>query len=1822
MAKSVRNILLLFIILSIPFFVKAETSKLVIPDFAYPQTVSADARALLERAGHLTGDEASSLRIRALLELTEAQVQIDRDSAFSQPALIAAQAEKESAASAGKAMLLILEAQKYYDIYNSRRWTYDRVDAPLEPYPADVAEWSGLQFRTRVAELADSAMAVAAAAPTTPLDVYDDCLSYSPEALQYLPDVESFVRYKAYGYFERCDMEAKAMALARKAAESSTPGTSPYFFWTVKTGADSAALYAKWADSEPARYVLLCMTRDGVEEEADSATASRDRMIALLRSSLERFPDWYGNSSLSNTLARLTLAEMNYTFPAMNMPGEPFDIKVRYSFAKKIELSVYRLPAFPTVDWNPEEIARRYPKVFSTTITPSGTDGSQSVAVTLAEPGEYAVIAALDGEIAESSWRRPVIMITPLLGFSLNSSGRNAAVAVDFASGKPLKGVAVTQQTDAGRNGNGARRTAVGSTGADGILYYTPRVADYSRQYLSFGYNGREYNFNRQVNYLAVPQTKAKDSYRALLFASRQLYHQGDTVEWAFVAAVKDAATGAARVDAATKVRVAMYDANNKLVDSLSGTTDGYGRIWGAFATRSDALTGRYVLKAEYGRENVRTTVMVSDFKLPTFEVEISSIERGVPQAGAVRISGRARTYTGMPVASAKVNLVLSEAYRWRWFSPSRRVADFDTVTGADGSFSFDIPASMLAQDGKRSPDYYAAVTVTSAAAEAQEASRGFTVGKPYIMQIKQPESAVDASKPTDVMVEAYDGDGARVPVELRWTLGEYQDNRFVKIVAHGTGVAGRPSAMNLQDVPAGVYVLEAVPADTALASAVRQEGVVVYNTGRNEVPETGAPLFVPLTSYEAAKEVKLLVGTARDEAYALVAVSDRGRLASVSTHRIRRGFHRIGVKIPDGSTKVSVVVYSVANGNISACDVAVKCVDPAAVSLVAESFRDRLVPGSGEQWRFRLLDADSAAVTSAAMIATLYNRALDKLESPSWPSSLSFLDYDGGLSLSAPSAVAGNFRLSGKLISTPTSQTRFPAFMFWETELFNSMPARKLYAQSAMTMRGSAAGVNDFAASDLAVSEDMEEEVADAGAAPEQTQTPQPGYRVAETLQGFWQPGLTADSEGNIDIRFTMPDAIGGWSFKGFAWNAAASSAAYAAECVSSKPVMVQPNLPRFLRQGDKATVRATVYNNSGESATVRTTMEVFDPATGAVKSQSSAVSIIGAGASAVVGIPVEAYADASSLGFRVRSVLGAFADGEQALIPVLASSATVVESTEFYLNPAESKPFVLTVPAAGDATVTLQYCQNPVWTVVKAMRGLSDPGNTSTGYARTLFSALAGKKIIGSSPAVAAAIRQWRDNPSEDALKSMLERNEELKKLLLDRTPWAQAAAGQSIRMAALAQFLEPAAVDKAVAASVAGLAKLQNRDGGFSWGGWSRESSEWATEEVLITLGIANSLGMLPATADISSLIDKGFAYLQKEASKKDRPSTDRGLALISALMPKARLTVEGSAIVRRTVAAISSNWRKDNTVGKAYDIIILKANGREAVASQILESIRQHSVVKPGMGLCFPNVDDVRTYATVIQAFAAMDAPKAEIDGMRQWITVRAQATDNLGACNPDYVIAAVMLTGSVWTDEPVRQSVTVDGRPLEIDALESSTGYFSQTIDAAGGATVKIVPNGVTPSYGSVVSVGRRPMATVKARPGRDISVEKRVLVQRAGKWVETTQFSLGERVRVELLVKASRDMQYVSIDDERPAAFEPVDQLPGYVYDGGLGFYRENRDASTCLFVTWLPKGTYHISYDMTASLEGSFVSGIATLQSQYAPELTAHSGASSITVE
>lgn len=1814
----------------------AQTPDFKTPDFAYPKTVEADAKALLKKASGLSGDAAAATRLRATLELCAAQIQIDRNSAFAQPALIAEQADASTGT--GRAMLLALEATKYAQIYSNNSWKYDRVDAPLEPYPADVSEWSGEQFQARIAQLFDEAMQIDA---PTPLNVFEASLEYSPEALQYIPTAADFIRYKAFRVLNSSGCASKAQTVADDAIKLAAKDSPAYFFWnTLRYSNDSHALieiYNKNSGIEAARLVLQKIVDNrasflyegeiGVDSE-NRTTAIRDRKIAMIRESLAAFPSWYGNNELKNALARLTQPKVSYTYPNMAAPGSEITVTCSYSFAKTIEAALYALP--PKADNIDVNSLMKRPKVVSAAYTPSGTEGKTELVLKAPAAGEYALIVTIDGKPGNSGWSVPQILVTPLIGFSLNGCRENAVVAVDYTTGLPLAGVTVKAAANSYRRNSAGSPRLVGKTGSDGFLLTDALPSGSSNRHYTFTYQGHTYNFDNNVRMMAFYDgSPAEESFDVKLMTDRALYHPGDTVQWAVAVARLGVEKGAVPVAAADKkLTVELRDANGQPAGSVTVTTDRFGRAYGSFATKEDALTGSYTFRIKeissfYGR------VMVSDFKLPTFEAKIDRIERDVPTAGAVRVTGSARTFTGMAVAGAKVKLTLTGARRWRWFSPATELATYDTTTGADGSFSLDIPAEAFKSADEVFTDFIIKADVTSAAAETAVASRNFTIGKPYSLAMSRTPRYADTSAPVEALFEAYNADNEAVNIAVRWSLGVADGDSLKSVVASGSAVTGQAAKLDLAAVPAGVYAFRIEAADSTLANPAMGSAITLYNVAENSVPDTGTPFFMPSDMYRPdGRKAKILTGVAgSDRICVFIAVRSGENLISFRKEMLKPGFSHISVDVPSGSEKLQVLVTSVRNGNVYTEDITIARPETAPVKVVAESFRDKLTPGIGETWRFRLTDGDGKAL-DAAMVATIYNKALDKIYNGTWPGSFMTAGNRGWLDVSAPGAGLYSRYVNGDITLLDVSNITYPDFRFLNPYMLeNSIMIRGLSSKRSMNSLSASATTAGGAMMKEQVTEDFAADVEEESAPAEDSgayESPEEfDYRAAELLQVLWQPALVADAEGNIDIVFTMPNAIGSWQFKAFAWTTGLKAAAYAAECMSTKPVMVQANLPRFLRQGDKARVLATVYNNTDVAAAVTTTVELFDIASGKTTRTAVSNDSIAKGASAIVAIDIDVPTDASAIGYRVRSVSGGFSDGEQSAIPVLASSATVIESTQFYLNPSDSKPFEFTVPAAGDASVTLQYCQNPVWTIVKAMRGLSDPGNTSNRIVGSLFSALAGKHITDKDANIASAIAQWKANPGEEALVSMLAKNEDLKKLLLDQTPWVQTAKDQTARMSSLSDLLDPETTAKVIARRTEDLARLQNRDGGFAWGPWSKESSVWATETVLTTIGIANSLGMLPADGSLAAMLQPAFDYLQKEAAKPKRPETDRNLALIAAMLPDLKVRPEADRILRATVASIAKNWRKGGTVDKAYDILILKANGRETLAKEVLASVGQHGVVQPGKGLCFPNVNDVRGYATIIQAYAAMGAPAEQIDAMRQWITVYAQGSDNLGAYNPDYIIASVLLTGSDWTSVPVRENVTVNGRPLEIGKIESATGYFAQTLDTDGRnpLVITVRPNGVTPSYGSVISVGRRPMASVKAKAGSDVSVEKRVLVQRGGEWVETTAFALGERVRVQLVIKARRDVQYVTVDDERPAAFEPVDQLPGYIYDGGLGFYRENGDAATRLFIGFLPKGTYHVAYDMTAAVAGSFISGIATLQSQYAPEITAHSGAAAITV-
>lgn len=1816
------------------------------PDFAYPKDVITAAKSRLEAADKQKADPYGGVvRLRALVELCPAEQMIDRDREFAMPALVEEQRNKEGLSDADKAMMLCYEATLYGKIYYRQRYKYDNVDAPTGQVPDDVSEWSEEHFYAKVKQLFEDAGQLA---DSTPLSRYESSVEYDSESLQYIPDVAGFVRYCAANNLKlflssEDDVEQQLAKLYNEGIASAPDGSAQFFFWSVEllnarrnTSQELYELYERYRKVEAARYVLQHIEDYGEYEdevyivEADETNdASKntdvykkvDRHIADLRESLAAYPAWYGNATLENTLKRLTQSRATVSVQKMVAQGKPFEVRVEQQFAKEVVVSLYKLSAAAN-NMTTAQMVKHTPKATSATIRPDKLRSDSTLTFTLTQAGYYAIVVGVDGTVAN---HHTIFNVTPLLGFVVNGCSDNVAGVVDFSTGAPLQGVNISLKKKQYRKGTQTQQ--LGKSSGDGLLRFdNPWTKEYG-SYLSLTYKGQTFDLDEslRVSSSKLSNTANETRHDVRIFTDRALYHPGDTIAWAIVAATKKNNDKQGKTNGGAMVKVSLFDANYELVDSVSVRCDELGRANGAFATRKGVLTGSYSVRAEIGKDHVQNArVMVSDFKAPVFEAEITSVMRDKPEEGAVTLEGKATTYAGMPVTGASVEATIRGASRWRFFMPEKELGKLQVKTDNDGKFTITVPAQMLAAEnnnGNQYTDFIADVLVTSVAAETAETSRPFTTGKLYKLETECAAMA-NSDVPYALNVRAYDADGKEGIIIYRWTL---RDTATKDAVKSGEGLSGSALALDLAEVASGVYFFDIKPDDKGLADDTKSSTLMLYSINRNTMPQSVDALFIP--SHKAAVEngkALVNIGANAPELYVYAFVRNGEEITSTQLLKLKKGFSAAQINVGSSDDDTQLILLAVQAGRCFRQEIDLEKAKAESTEIVAESFRNKLVPGSTETWRLRIAKGGKG-LPDAGMIATMYDRALDALYQGSWSSQFNLWTRTAHMNILSPY----NYLMSGTVYS-PIKElndktVQFPSFRFVDKGNYVRNLMKRSYAgaygSNDMVVLESASVTNAAmvtSAPQMTDSVAFDEEIAEEQETGGRSETDFE-YRQAEVLQALWQPTLTSDADGNVDIVFTVPNANASWQFKAFAWTRTLDAATRVQQFVANKPVMVKPNLPRFLRQGDTARILATVFNNSDESAVINTTVEIFSLDDNTVLHTASSTDSIAPMASAIVAIDVEAPFEASVIGYRVRSAVAGFADGEQAAIPILASASTVIESTEFYLNPNDSKPFELTVKAEKDATLTLQYCQNPLWTIVKALRGLGSKEKTSaTGAASHLFSALVAKHISDSDKNVAEAIRQWNENPEEEALVSMLARNEELKALLLEQTPWVQASKSQSQRMAALADLLDDKRCRTVIDDATKTLRELQNDDGGFAWGPWYTQSSVWTTQSVLTTLGILRSLGI---ETGCDNVVAPAFRYLQEQAVKA-KVKTDRSLALIATLFPKCKATNDGERIIRNTVNEIVASWKKDDTINKCYDILILNGHGQKSEATKVLESVRQFGVMKDGIGLCFPNINDMRGYATIIQAYATMNAPKAEIDAMRQWITVQAQALDDLGAYNPDYIIAAVMLSGSDWTSVPISQSVSVNGRPLEINKTESATGYFSQALDTTEkNTTIMVTPNGVTPSYGSVISIHRSNMTSVESRPGRDLSIEKRCLVERNEEWVETEDFRLGERVRVQLTIKAKRNLDYVSIADERPSCFAPVEQLPGFVWDGTLGFYRENSDSSTRLFIGYLPKGTYHISYDMTASLSGSFTSGIATLQSQYAPELTAHSGGTTVKV-
>ncbi len=1824
--------------------------KVTKPDFAFPATVAKDAYADLKKANALNDAHAA---LNALIRVTVAENLIDEDSLASAIKLVEQTALKYQDDKL-YGLFPALTANLYATYYNRNRWIFDRRQTPLEPYPTDISEWSGKQFQTKIVDILKEGISEKNDRDLKQLSVkdYTDLIAIGELTTTYYPTLFDFYVANAVEVanfdeeYRESIMIGASMEHGRSTDGETIHESAPSVMWmwralSSKTGNfdDIFKTVNKLKDNKYAGIVFAEVPKfiqnNNIEEVRKYTTLASEY--------IEKFSDSPFKNVIKEHIENLTSSKVYIEMVTYCSPGHAFDVKLHTLNAKDISLNVYYAGDKP-INVNYRKLyssllAKKPVKTMSLKFNETVPFKSDTtLSLSLDKTGYYYVIPVLSNKKVDA-YLVNMVRCIPVYPFSVCTEMIADVITVDPYTGKPMADVGITLTNRYGRN---VKDTVnCGKTDRDGIVNVFDKLKDNNGFYVTATTGEKSFEFDNLSVYRNVKQTREVE-YNAEVLTDRRLYHPGDNTELLVVMseALPDSAFRMQqRLCENRDIRVMLKDANYQTIDTVDVTTDDWGRATATFKLPTDGLTGYYSIEVSdktTDRSIGSQSIMVSDYRMPDFEIKIDETACDEPSKGFVTIRGTATSYSGMPMADAAITLNLSESSWgwWRWHNQGAKIYTKEITADAKGKFTFVVPDSVLT-DRKRL--YMADIEGVSVTGSTAQTSTAFTLSKKYDITVNIKGGNIDGEKPFRPDVKVYAPDGSTVEIPLEWALVHDNDT---------TAYQPFNGEIDLSKTKPAIYNLVIRSVDAEIADPASAQ-ITVYNKSTGIVPED-CVLWVPKTSYKAGTdgEAEIMYANAFDDTYIYCYITNDDNTERPLVIKAKKGYNTLKLKMADGAQTTALRLYTVRNEQFNFIKISLKRDTNNSLKITGESFRDNLIPGAKETWKIRISDSNDIGCQSA-LVLDMYNRALEALSSQHQSLWFQTYEYTSRINAYYPYSSFTNCIYSQSATPAGKNVSVFsPEFNFYgRLNSFGNIRLRGTYMKSmasvesgeeevlyettdtyddaivmeAPAMAGGAInGSMNMSMADLefnapteaegvvATAEDIYISASDAPASTDEAFD----YRDSDVPMAIWAPMLTTDKDGGICYTFTVPNANTTWRLQAVAWSRDLEVGSLIRDFVASKPVMVQPNLPRFLRNGDEATVVASVMNNSDKEQEVTTTVEIFNPLTGYLMKTKTFVQTIGPKGYDKVSVKIAVEDDTNAIGYRVRSTNGDFSDGEQSVIRVLPSEQALIETEPFYLNPGE-KEFSTTLPSDEGARISLTFCENPAWTIVSALPGLrTEIQDYANSAAAAMYSSAISRGIVKDNPKIGDVVKAWLDNPEDSALVSMLEKNESLKIAVLNATPWVISAQNQNERMANLAMIFDDKANANTIDAAIKILKDLQNSDGGWAWGKWCRESSVWATSNVLAMIGDLRRIGWMPANKELTGMIDRAVKYYDNKVE-----DTDLLYCLVRPLF-SSEVGANGKSVINATLRDIKKNWKKySDPAYKAMAAQALYLNGDKATAHELMKSLSEFGVFTKDQGLKFPNVNALYEYAIILSAYSTIEPGSKEVDGLRQQLIVRKQATDWGSAVVTMEVVKAILTSGSNWTVEADGAEIAAGDHRIEPSgAVEKATGSLTADLSDYAGKELTVTTSGSGPAYGAVYSQFNRTMNEVKSSGCADLDIEKQLFVRRGTEWAVADTLAVGDRVKVQLTIHCKRNMQYMAIVDERPAAFEPVEQLPGWMWSEGVGFYRENRDSQTDLHVVYMSPGTYLLTYEMNVGLGGTFSSGVASIQSLYAPELSAHS--------
>ena len=1593
--------------------------------------------------------------------------------------------------------------------------------------------------------------------------------------------------------------------------------------------------------------------------------------LRIVREGIAGYPRYEGINQLKNIEKEILNASLSLEI-ATAYPGEQQSVKVNYKNLTGITLQLYKvnLPVTSAVLQNrTTHFESKYARLqreehFSLKPTTDYLNVDTTLTIQAPQAGIYFLKAVPDGKKGVSDGTLMNVTALKTIYRPL-PDGTLELVVVDAVSGQPVSEAEVTIYTEKGGGYSPQQTYQADKQGtlkldflnSNKYWYNAHTAADNAMPILNLWKNDYYYK-----------ESKRKEVLQ--LFTDRSIYRPGQTVYVSGLAYEME--KDSTRVLADKKYTVSLYDANNNETGKVEVRTNGFGSFSGQFVLPSPCLTGYFSLRAA----DTSVSFKVEEYKRPTFDVTFEPVKVEYQVGDSIEVVGMAKTFAGAPVQNARVHYNISRSYAWVWRFMGRGSARWEgeAMTDADGKFS--VPVHFeIDSDRRESPLWYYTYNiqadVTDGAGETQQANLSLPLGSTSMVlnMDNLPDNLVKEKK-LEIKLTAMNLSGEPVDTPVTYQVVEMEEQKDGqekegRKVLTGTVEANKsfvPEA--IYALPSGNYRLKLSAKDTQGRECTASKNFLLFSLNDKRPPFVITDWFYQDgLEFDAASPATIYIGSSEKNVYLLYDVfAGNKRLES---KRIELSDSVVSFRFPykkEYGDGILVSMAFVKDGRLYSHNARImKPAPEKKLQLKWTTFRDKLRPGQQEEWKLTVLYPDGSPA-EAEMLATMYDASLDKIYSAHK------LDFGVDFHYVVPLTYWNTSYMRNAYLYVDFPLKRLRAVPLEYSELIIPSTGRmeamvvgyggspRATLAGALKIRGRSAAnavMNQEAVTDMVLQEEMVEtsaqEKVEMGSSEELAETGDIQIRENFAETAFFYPQLRTNEKGEVSISFVLPESLTRWKFMGLAHTRNVDYGKIEATATASKEFMLQPNMPRFVRVGDKANIAASLMNLSdkGVKGTVR--MELFNPETEKVfYSQKQKFDVKG-GETGHVNFTFEVGDKYAVMACRMVADGDTFSDGEQRYIPVLTDKQWVTETVPLNVNGEGAHIFSLEnlfnkhSKTASEQRLTVEFTAHPAWYAVQALPVVANPQNEDAlSWATAYYAHSLAACIVKENPRIKQVFDSWKaQSGTKETFMSNLQKNQELKNILLAETPWLAEATNEAEQKQRIATLFDLNTMNSQLAVSVEKLGELQNADGAWSWYK-GMQGSRYVTTQVMEMLVRLNALTHQDADSRMQPMIQKGFEYLGKQAAEEYKSMKEAEKKGAVGLRPSEQVlrylyicVLDGKAPVdekvnRYFIDKLSGEGKELTIYGKALGAIILQQAGKVAEAKLFMQSLMEYSVVTDEMGRYFDTPKaryswfsyKIPTEVAAMEAIQRITKDTKAIDEMKRWLLKQKQTqTWETLIATADAVYALMATGASDLLANTGGVEITL-GKEMIRTPVDDAIGYIKKTVigDVMNIKKVRVDKEGTGMGWGAVYAQYLESMDQI-GEQGNGLSVSRQ-LYKGDEALNESAPLKVGDKITVRLTVKADRDMDFVQIKDDRAACMEPLQAVSGFRWSNGLGYYQATKDASTQFFIDQMRKGTYVIEYQVYVNRTGEYQTGIATVQSAYAPEFGGHTGGYRVMVE